>query len=430
MTARMRLNVPLLPILVGIALFMQLIDPSRIWTILLIALGGAWLSGYLWARSLKENLHLTREMRFGWAQVGDHLEERFTITNQGWFPAPGVEVTDRSTLPGYNVTRATGVDGQSESQWLTDGICTRRGLYRLGGTTLQTGDPLGIYSVSIDNPDSTTLMVMPPVVPLPSIDVTPAGYSGEGRPRPNTPEQTVGAASVRTYLPGDSLRLIHWPTSARHDQLYVRLFDGAPAGDWWIVLDLDRRAQAGQGGDSTEEHGVILAASLADRGLRARQAVGLVVNGADLIWMPPEAGDHQRWEILRALTLARPGDASLAALLERVRPALGHHASLMVITPSVEADWLQALIPLTWRGIMPTILLLDPESFGGNGSALPLAGTLNSMGITRHLITRDLLDRPEARPGLRGQWEWRYTPTGRAIPVRSPADMTWRRLSK
>ena len=35
---------------------------------------------------------------------------------------------------------------------------------------------------------------------------------------------------------------------------------------------------------------------------------------------------------------------------------------------------------------------------------------------------------PEARPGWRGQWEWRISPTGKAIPVRPPGDMAWRKL--
>ena len=75
---------------------------------------------------------------------------------------------------------------------------------------------------------------------------------------------------MRDYQPGDPLRMIHWPTSARMGKLFVRTFDGAPAGDWWILLDLEESTLAGSGFNSTEEHAVILAALLADRlgGLR------------------------------------------------------------------------------------------------------------------------------------------------------------------
>ena len=87
---------------------------------LLVGLGGAWLLAYFWARSLARNLGLVREMRYGWAQVGDRLEERFTVINHSKFPATWVEVQDLSNLPGYRVSQATSVSGKSTSQWLTD----------------------------------------------------------------------------------------------------------------------------------------------------------------------------------------------------------------------------------------------------------------------------------------------------------------------
>jgi uncharacterized protein (DUF58 family) len=429
MLPRLQINSYILPILALAALVMQLIDPSRIWSAALTALGGALVISYFWARSLVKGLHLVREMRFGWAQVGDQLEERFTVTNDGVFPATWMEVEDHSTLPDYNASLATGVDGNSNNQWYKNGVCTRRGLYMLGSTTLKSGDPLGIFTVILEDPARATLMVMPPVVPLPQLQITPGGYSGEGHPIPNAPEHTVGANGVREYTPGDSLRLIHWPTTARQQKPFVRLFDGAPAGDWWILLDLDEATQFGSGADSTEEHGVILAASLADRGLRARQSVGLVANGDSLTWIPAKQNENQRWEILRALALTKPGKTPLAELLERVRPTIGRHASLMLITASTRVDWLSALIPLQWRNIIPTVLLLDSQSFGYQQGTEQVAVALREMGVAHHIITRDLLDRPEARPGRQGQWEWRYSPTGRAILISAPEQIMWRRLS-
>jgi uncharacterized protein (DUF58 family) len=428
MPARIRLNSYILPALVIAALTMQLLDPSRAWTMALIALGGAWLIGTLWTFSLASGLRLTREMRFGWAQVGDALEERFTITNTGTFPATWLEIEDHSTLPDYNASIATGVDSNASNQWFRQGTCTRRGVYLLGGTTLKSGDPLGLYTLTIEDHARATLMVMPPVLPLPQLEISSGGYSGEGHPIPHAPEQTVGANGVREYAPGDSLRLIHWPTTARQQKPYVRLFDGAPASDWWIILDLDQSTQLGSGADSTEEHGIILAASLADRGLRARQNVALVSNSETLTWIPPRGNENQRWDILRALALIQPGHTPLAALLERARPSLHHRATLLLITASTQANWLPALAQLRWRNIHPTVMLLDSQSFGSTSGTAALSAALDTMGVTNHIITRDLLNKPAARPGQAGQWQWRYTPTGRAIAVNAP-QQTWRRLA-
>ena len=427
---RLRLNTHLLPALVGLLLLLQLAFPYRGWIVLLVGLGGGWLIGYLWARSLARGLRLAREMRFGWAQVGDRLQERFTLVNDGWAPGLWVELIDHSTLPDYQASRATGVGGMASLRWHTHGVCTRRGLYTLGPTSLRTGDPLGLYTVSLHYPEVSVLWVKPPIVPLPTIEVAPGGRAGEGRrPRADALERTVSSSGVRDYHPGDSLSWIHWRISAHCDALFVRLFDSTPASDWWIFLDLDQRVQVGQGWDSTEEHGVILAASLADRGLRSGRAVGLVTHGEELVWLPLQRGDGQGLAILYALTLVAPGSRPLVELLGRVQPAFRQRTSLVIITPAVEGDWVEALLPLLRRGAAPTVLLLDPVSFGGTGDVSGTLALLSDLGVARYVITRDLLDRPEARPGRQGQWEWRVSATGRAIQVRRPRDMGWKRLS-
>jgi uncharacterized protein (DUF58 family) len=428
-SAEIRLRSRLIPILVILVFLMQIIDPYRVWMFTLVALGGTWLISYLWTLSLSRNLTLKREIRFGWAQVGDRLEERFTVYNHGPVPAIWVEVIDRSNMPDYLASRVTGVESRSKNQWRTQGICSQRGLFTLGPTTLKSSDPFGIYEVKIEDLSSTSLMVMPPIVPLPTIEVAPGGRTGDARPRTNAPERTVSSSTVREFHPGDSLRWIHWRTTARKLSPYVRIFDGTPAGDWWIFLDLESHVQAGEGWDSTQEHGIILAASLADRGLRENQSIGLVANGKELVWLSPQGDDRQRWEILRALALVEDGDYSLAELLIRNKSLIGRYTSLVIITPNTKGDWIESLLPLMWRGAVPTVILLDPVSFDGDGEVGPVLDSLTGLGVSRHVITRDVLDRPEARPGDRGQWEWRISATGKAFPIKKPSDMAWKVLS-
>lgn len=424
---RLTLNNRLLPALVVVLIGLQLIAPYRVWVILLVGLGGAWLLSFVWAASLMLGLRLTREMRLGWVQVGDWMQERFTLANKSFLPGLWVEIVDHSTLPDYQASRVIGIGFRNSRQWFSDGVCNRRGVFLLGPMEMRTGDPFGLYTVTVSFPATTTLMVMPPVVPLPAIEVAPGGRAGDGRARANTFERTVITSGVREYLPGDSTRLIHWRTTARRDEIYVRLFDSTPSGDWWIFLDMDSRAQAGRGADSTEEHGVILAASLTDIGLRSGRAVGLVTasRGDDLTWLPPRPGDGQRWEILRALALAALGSRALADVLAQARPSFHQIASLVVITPSLDSQWIESLIPLLNRGAVATVLLLDPVSFGGAGDTLGMRTLLSELDIAHYSITRNLLDRPELRPAQRG---WRVMPTGRAVRVGPQRESIWRAL--
>jgi uncharacterized protein (DUF58 family) len=435
MKPSIRLNAKIFPVIGALALLMQIIDPSRVWIILLIGIGGAWLVCWWWARGLARSLQFEREMRFGWAQVGDRLEERFTLTNEFPLPATWVALQDHSDLPDHYASVATGVDGSSTSQWKINTRCTRRGVYTLGGTTLETGDPFGMYTITIEDPTSSTLAVMPPVLPLPGFEILASGQAGEGKPRRHALQETINASHPREMRPNDPMRLIHWKTTARQSSsqngagvhFFVRQFEGTPAGDWWIVLDLDRAVQLGTGWDATEEHAIILASSLAARGLDADHPVGLSINGSTPEWIPPRRNEYQLRSILKALAVAAPSALPLKDFLQRAGRSLSSHCSLIIITANADAEWTQSLMPLMWRGVMPTVFLLDPLSFGGSADTRVAADILQSMSVPCHVIPHEMLDKPQARPGQEGEWEWRISATGKAIAKRA-AQEDWRGL--
>jgi len=423
------LNSRLWPALVLLLGLLQVFFPYRGWTILFIGLGGAWLIGALWARSMAKHLSIKREMRFGWAQVGDMIEERFSLSNTSALPVIWVEIEDHSTIPGYQVSRATGVEGSGVNTWLTRQICSRRGLYRLGPTSFRTSDPFGLYTVRFENPASASLLVTPPVLPLPSIQVAAGGRAGEGRPSNKAIEETVVIDTVRAYAPGDSIRRIHWPTSARKNETFVKTFSNLPAGDWWIVLDLDASCQTGEGLASTEETAVILAASLADRGLRSGTPVGLITNSSEMAWIQPRLGEGQRLGILQALARVSPGPRSLNDFLVHVQPGLRTESSVIVITAAADGAWLKSLLAMVWRGAIPTVLVMDPKPYGGPGEVTGLAASLADLGITYYPITPDLINQPELYPQPQHRWEWRTLSTGRVIPLHQPGDVSWKALS-
>ena len=201
MKSTLRLNAKSFPIIGIIALIMQIIGPSKVWVILSIGIGGTWLVCWWWARGLARSLTFHREVRYGWAQVGDRLEERFTLKNSFSLPATWVTVTDHSTLPDHHASIATGVDGSSTSQWKIQSQCTRRGVYTLGATTLETGDPLGIYTLTLEDSNSSTLAVMPPVVSLPKFHVLSSGWAGEGKTSSRSLEETINASHTREMMP-------------------------------------------------------------------------------------------------------------------------------------------------------------------------------------------------------------------------------------
>ena len=294
-----------------------------------------------------------------------------------------------------------------------------------------------MYTITFQDPTASTLAVMPPVLPLPGFEILASGWAGEGKPRRHALQETINASHPREMQPNDPMHLIHWKTTARHSsahngdwagtRFFVRQFDGTPAGDWWIVLDLDRAAQLGTGWDATEEHAIMLASSLAARGLNEDHPVGLSINGRTGEWIPPRRNEYQLHSLLKALAVASPAELSLKDYLLRAGSSLSSHCSLIIITANANTDWAQALMPLMWRGVMPTVFLFDPLTFGGSANTKPISDVIQSMNVPCHIIPHELFDKPQARPGHEGEWEWRISGTGKAFAVRA-AQEEWRRL--
>jgi hypothetical protein len=113
--------------------------------------------------------------------------------------------------------------------------------------------------------------------------------------------------------------------------------------------------------------------------------------------------------------------------LQRIGPSLPGNGCLLIITSNANVQWTEALLPLMWRGIRPTVFMLDPLSFGGTEDARPASDSLRMMGIPCHIIPREMLDRHQIQPGHEGEWEWRISGTGKAIAVKTPT-ADWRKL--
>jgi hypothetical protein len=74
-------------------------------------------------------------------------------------------------------------------------------------------------------------------------------------------------------------------------------------------------------------------------------------------------------------------------------------------------------------------MIFDPVSYGGDGELSGIQTVLNSLGISPYIIRREMLDKPETRPGHEGEWQWFVTGLGRAIPLRKPSDLGWKKVA-
>ncbi|MFU8827376.1 MAG: DUF58 domain-containing protein [Brevefilum sp.] len=425
--AKITLRLWVIPVLVGLVFILGLIFPFKAWWIVFIALGLVLLFSSYSIYHLKNDLHIQRQVRYGWAKVGDRLEGRIKVTNAGIIPAFWIEIEDHTDIPGHQKAIGTSVGANNQNSWQKSLVCTQRGLFRLGPTTLHTSDLFGLFSLTIHDPTAAHILITPPILPLPHIQVASGGRAGDGRYSKGTLEPSVAVSTVREYQPQDPLHHIHWPLSAKHNQLTTRVFENTPTGNWWIIQDMNADFQVGEGINNSLEVGIILAASLANQGAREGKAVGLITNDHQNTWIDAHYASDQTMKILRALALAKAGNQPLSQLLRKSRQSLKQAASLIIITPDISADWWDPLLWLKAKGLVPTLLVLDPSSFGGQGSASALIKRLQNAGITAYAIPAEMFaDQLDIKENP--LWEWRVFGTGYAVPIKKPQDISWKSL--
>jgi uncharacterized protein (DUF58 family) len=326
-----------------------------------------------------------------YCQVGDRFEEEITFTNRGRLPTASIEVKENAAFPGYKSVATFHLPAQGTYSWHSEGICQRRGLYDMGKLVVKMTDPLGFFSVKEQIIDSKSITVFPSAIDLPFFQVLPRQEVGPSKRRWFTSEPGTNAARVRDYLSGDSLRNIHWHTTAHTGNLMVKEYDPERAvvayKDIWIVLDMFETSHFGKGDETTEEYAVNIAASLVKKYVSEGKKVGLMASGERSFLFLPETGDEHLEELMRALAVVTADstlslDGLIAAQEERFEPG----AAVVIISPSANIQ--APLRRLVNRGTVVTAVLFDAASFGGNASAVETARTLVVGGIHSYIVRR------------------------------------------
>jgi hypothetical protein len=82
---------------------------------------------------------------------------------------------------------------------------------------------------------------------------------------------------------------------------------------------------------------------------------------------PAARGEQQRNRLLEALTLAEDdGPTPLVTLLRKQATRWRHRGGLIVLTPSADPEWVEALVDVGARGQRNLVVYFDPTAFGGS----------------------------------------------------------------
>jgi uncharacterized protein (DUF58 family) len=242
-----------------------------------------------------------------------------------------------------------------------------RGRYRVTAAEVVLEDHLGLEQVVVEPASAPPLLVYPRLPALGGLFCDAARRGAGYRYQPLQPGG-FDFHSVREYEHGESLRKVHWPTTARLGRLMAKELRDAPRDDVVVLLQCERATVVGPRGDSSFDMQVRAAGgllrALVGRGRRAAFVLGT-----------------RRTEVFRVTSLDGDWDAAFAALaavepegelpLERLLgdPAVKRAGELVLVAASLGPRALERLLE---GGRRATVVLVDTASYG---SASPVSAS-------------------------------------------------------
>lgn len=366
------------------------------------------VSGFWTALSLL-GVSVNRSTRTLRKQVGEVLNEEYEIINRSILPKVWLKVADKAEFLGGTGSKViTGIGGKQSRSYVALTLLQNRGWFPLGPTQVESGDIFGLYSQVKTFSTHQRLLVIPYMFDiqffLAPFGILPGGHTV----RDKTLEVTPYAAGVREYVPGDTLKRIHWPSSARKQTLIVKEFEKDPLAEVWIFLDARKSAhiRSDESGladlhqiwwvrykkafrlpPDTAEYSISIAASIARFFIRQKREVGLVSAGQTYSVLPAERGDRQLGKILETLAVLRPeGDLPLWALVNAQVGHLARGSTVVLITPETDQQIVNITMELIHRGLIPVLILINPASFGGSQDVEIITKQLARQGVFTFVI--------------------------------------------
>jgi uncharacterized protein (DUF58 family) len=171
----------------------------------------------------------------------------------------------------------------------------------------------------------------------------------------------VEYGGIRAYVPGDQLRTVNWPVSARRGALHVTERLSERAAD--VIVLVDTYDQPPGPATAATERTVRGAVQVVQSALRVGDRAGVVALGGQPRWLGADIGRRQFYRVLDATLGAGAGHETTTGTLAP-RAAIPPGAIVIAFSTLLDTDFALALIDLCRRGhVVVAVDVLDGAPF-------------------------------------------------------------------
>ena len=317
----------------------------------------AVMLAWLWTALANRPLRITRTLPSGERLEGDDVVIEVRLTSERRLVPARWTLRERIGRLGE---RSAPLGAHGHARYVLRGLA--RGRYEFEGSIAVIEDPFGLERVEqpLDSPGA--LLVYPRLVELDRLFSEGGIRSHDGRQLLLRRPSGFDLHSVREYEHGDSLRKVHWRSTARRGQLMVKELEDSPRDEVAVVLDADPDAVVGGSFDVQVRAAGSLLLSHVRRGRRAV----LVVNGARAEQQGVRSAESDWRQALDLLAAVEPeAGPPLAAVLSDESSAIARSLELAVVTASLPPRLVERLVERALATGNVSLVFVDPSSFAG-----------------------------------------------------------------
>lgn len=198
----------------------------------------AAVSAWAYARWSRPSVRVTRHLRPNLVEEGDHALVRTVVTNTGRLTLFNATIEDDVVELGSARFAAARLRPRAATTGTYQILCRPRGVYQVGPTVLELSDPLRFAKKRVPVGGADRLVVYPAVEHLDDFPVVRGRDPSMNAARPEFSHRGgEDFYTLRDYRTGDDLRRVHWPSSAKRDELMIRQFETPWQSRALVVLD-------------------------------------------------------------------------------------------------------------------------------------------------------------------------------------------------
>ncbi len=318
------------------------------------------LAARTWVRAAAGPMLLRRRAGKGALLEGEDVWVTLEARPESRVPAPAIAITEQIARLGERETPLRRAGAVHRGAYVLERV--PRGRYVVEQARATIDDPFGLARAEVDLAAGGALLVYPRLVALDRLFSESGVHAQDGRRLLLRRPSGFDLHSVREYEQGESLRKVHWRTTAKRGQLMVKELEDAPRDEIAVLLDADAQAVSGESFDvQVRAAGSILRAHAA----QGRRAV-LAVNSASRPSVRVSSLDGDWLVALGLLADAQPdGTRPVVELLARESGSASRALETVVVTARLSGALATKLVQRALARQAVSVVWIDAPSFAG-----------------------------------------------------------------